>query len=127
MSSIRPPMLAGPMARQRKFFSSGSSDWFTGGGGGEAGGAPGNWPRVRAINSENKTGSTARKCDLFIMFVLPDCAYTSSTRVGLNTHTSAKAICDRHRADYSKPFDPQCSLYVPACPLRVRCALGFLP
>src|SRR2546425_3520575 len=119
MSSIRPPMLAGPMARQRKFFNSGSSDWFTGGGG-EAGGAPGNWPRVRAINSENKTGSTARKCDLFIMFVLPDCAYTSSTRVGLNTHTSAKAICDRHRADYSKVFDPPCLLCV-------RRVLGFLP
>ena len=41
MSSMRPPMLAGPMERHRNVFSSGSSDWLTGQGRGGGAGACG--------------------------------------------------------------------------------------
>src|SRR5690242_21467188 len=43
MSSMRPPMLAGPIERKRKLRSSGSSDWLIGVGSGGAAAGAGCW------------------------------------------------------------------------------------
>src|SRR5437867_6881670 len=56
MSSIRPPMLAGPMERKRKARSTGSSDGLMGGGGGGVG--PWNWA-VAEIGSNARRKSQA--------------------------------------------------------------------
>src|SRR5690242_2623624 len=50
MSSIRPPMLAGPIERKRKLLSSGSSDWLITRGGVTGGGVPWPWACGRAAN-----------------------------------------------------------------------------
>src|SRR4051794_516666 len=58
MSSMRPPMLAGPIERKRKLWSSGSDDWLmTGGGGGAA--AAGAWAWGRTANPEIASAAMA--------------------------------------------------------------------
>src|SRR3954471_3810612 len=56
MSSIRPPIFAGPMGRQTNGRRIGSSDWLTGGGRAGTGGGP--WAsRVCAANAHNPSRS----------------------------------------------------------------------
>src|SRR3990172_848741 len=64
MSSMRPPMLAGPIDRHLNVFSTGSSDWLTGGAAGAAC-PPRPWARTGpAISATVRHTRSARSLDV---------------------------------------------------------------